>query len=537
MAFTQQQLELAKYVPKGSAGAAELLKQGYTEDQIGTGIAPLTTSYTPPAPTPTPASIPTPTPAPTPSSYSGPSIVDYLNSVKQASDFTSRSKLATQYGISNYTGTAEQNTLLLNKLKSGSTPVPPAPIVPPAPVVKPSVPEGFDYNPTTNITTVTDKPKPTTGPVVNAPVNNQAAIDEINSEANDEQNSALDTILDSFGNVDTSKSTALSDKLLSTIEGVFNAPEAEKPQSLSSLFNSKKTELGIDKLETDLAGIDSKIKQLDADWMSQQEGEEGKLISTREISRNVSEAQVGYNRQRRDLIVEKDSIANQLNNKLNTLEMVMNFTNQDFTNSTNYYNQQYNKNLGLLNLVLNLEERKEAKQDKVKNEAQANLNTVFNLMDKQGIKWDSLSSSQKASISKLELSAGLPQGISALIAKSSPNLEIKATTSRTDTGGNVYYDVLMVDPKTNALTIKSIFRGKEEVKKEKPTEGDKTKELNQQMYQTLNGKKGGDGYVSNETWNSLRKGWIAEGGKAVDFDSNFSQFINPEHESDYFTSE
>ena len=516
MVFTQQQLELAKYVPKGSAGAAELLKQGYTEDQIGTGIAPLATPYTPPAPTP----------------------VSNLTKVATGSVGSDGKPIYDVFsGTEHIQNPSDPRLKGINifNLPEGKAPAGFQSKFTPAPVVKPSVPTGFDYNPVSNITTVTDKPKPTTGPATGGtPENNQVVITEINNAANDEQNSALNTILNSFGKVDTSKSKDLTDKLLSTIEGVFNAPAPEKPQSMTALFASKKTELGIDKLETDLAGIDARVKQLDATWASQQEGEEGKLISTREISRNLSEAQVGYNRQRRDLLVEKDTIANQLNNKLNTLEMVMNFTNQDFTNSTNYYNQQYNKNLGLLNLVLNLEERAENKQDKVKNEAQANLNTVYNLMDKQNIKWDSLTSSQKASISKLELSAGLPQGFGALISKSSPNLEIKATTSRTDASGNSYYDVLMVDPKTNALTIKSIFKGKEEVK---ATEGDKDKVLSKQMYQALNGKKGGDGYVSPNTWNSLRKGWIAEGGKATDFDANYSQFINPAHESDYFTSD
>lgn len=45
------------------------------------------------------------------------SIVDYLNSQKQASDFTSRSALAQQKGIQGYTGTAEQNTQLLGMLQ------------------------------------------------------------------------------------------------------------------------------------------------------------------------------------------------------------------------------------------------------------------------------------------------------------------------------------------------------------------------------------------------------------------------------------
>lgn len=54
------------------------------------------------------------------SSYTGGSIVDYLSSVGKASDFNSRSQLASQYGISGYSGTADQNTQLLNKLRGGS---------------------------------------------------------------------------------------------------------------------------------------------------------------------------------------------------------------------------------------------------------------------------------------------------------------------------------------------------------------------------------------------------------------------------------
>lgn len=364
--------------------------------------------------------------------------------------------------------------------------------------------------------------------------NNLAIIAGINQEGNADQNTALNAILGEFGKVDTSKSLELTDKLSSFMEGVFNAPELEKPQSLSQLFASKKSELGVDKLEADLAGIDAKLKQMDADFASQIETEEGKLISTREISRNIGQTEIAYNRKRRDLIVEKDAIANQLNNKLNTLEMVMSFTQSDFTNASNYYNQQFNRNVGILNLVLNLDERSQSRQDKIKNESQANLNTVYNLMDKQNIKWDSLSASQKLSIEKLELSAGLPKGISSLIAKSSPNLEIKATTSRTDASGKVYYDVLLTDPKTGAMSVKSIYRGTEEPTK--PTEGDKAKALSQQMFQALNTRKGTDGYVSPATWNSLRKGWIAEGGSGKTFDENYSQFINPTHEGDYFVA-
>jgi len=55
-------------------------------------------------------------------SSGGGSIVDYLASSGKKSDFASRSKMAADYGIQNYKGTAEQNTQLLNKLKSGEKP-------------------------------------------------------------------------------------------------------------------------------------------------------------------------------------------------------------------------------------------------------------------------------------------------------------------------------------------------------------------------------------------------------------------------------
>lgn len=55
------------------------------------------------------------------SNYKGSSIVDGLNSVGYNSSFASRKELATKLGIANYTGTAEQNTLMLRKLKGTST--------------------------------------------------------------------------------------------------------------------------------------------------------------------------------------------------------------------------------------------------------------------------------------------------------------------------------------------------------------------------------------------------------------------------------
>lgn len=53
-------------------------------------------------------------------SYTGNSIVDYLVSIGIDSSMENRKKLAAQYGISNYTGTAAQNLELLSKMRGSS---------------------------------------------------------------------------------------------------------------------------------------------------------------------------------------------------------------------------------------------------------------------------------------------------------------------------------------------------------------------------------------------------------------------------------
>lgn len=53
--------------------------------------------------------------------YTGSSIVDYLKSTGQDSSYAARKKLATDLGISGYSGTAAQNTQLLNSLRNQGT--------------------------------------------------------------------------------------------------------------------------------------------------------------------------------------------------------------------------------------------------------------------------------------------------------------------------------------------------------------------------------------------------------------------------------
>src|SRR5690625_2374925 len=55
------------------------------------------------------------------STYKGNCIVDYLKSIGQPSTFSHRKNLASKHGIKNYSGTASQNTRLLNALRGNKT--------------------------------------------------------------------------------------------------------------------------------------------------------------------------------------------------------------------------------------------------------------------------------------------------------------------------------------------------------------------------------------------------------------------------------
>jgi hypothetical protein len=142
------------------------LNPNYVNPNQPTGGTPTPT----PAPTPTPISTPTPTPTPTTpqaGTYTGVSIVDYLSSIGKPSDYASRAKLAQQYGITNYTGTAAQNTQLLNTLRGGGQQAVPnagtSGLTPVSPVTPPVTIQGDTATvtqPDHQFNAVTGKPNP-----------------------------------------------------------------------------------------------------------------------------------------------------------------------------------------------------------------------------------------------------------------------------------------------------------------------------------------------------------------------------------------
>lgn len=176
-----------------------------------------------------------------PTPTTNPSIVDYLDSTKQDSSFAARTKLAADNGISNYTGTAEQNTSLLDTLRKNSAPVSTTPT---DPLTKPNT------GPITSsqLETATSMPDPVSlasdsqstpsfsdqvsGVAKTVLTGNQVAIDNLRKEQEDliaKQKADAQAKIDGVTNdLNTIKnSTQLSDKL-DEINRQFDVPNQIK---------------------------------------------------------------------------------------------------------------------------------------------------------------------------------------------------------------------------------------------------------------------------------------------------------------------
>jgi len=228
---------------------------------------------------------------------------------------------------------------------------------------------------------------------------------QIEEDANKTANEIFENVGD---DVDIRDSSEILDEIETMMDDIGEAPE---PTSMADLFASKREELGLDALETELADLDSQIEAINVNLLVQAEEAGEKLLSMGEIGREKGLLQKRADREIALLNVERSAVARQLTNKYNTLEMVMGFTQQDFANASAYYTNQFNKTMTLYNLIRGEEQYEESRADKLTSTASANLNIIVDAMSNSGLTFTDLDDAQKLKISNLEIQAGFPSGI------------------------------------------------------------------------------------------------------------------------------
>lgn len=286
--------------------------------------------------------------------YTGVSIVDYLKSVGQPSDYASRSVLASQKGIQSYKGTAEQNLQLLSILRGGEVPTP-------------------------------------------AP----SSEDQVTPYLNDYQQSLL-------------KVSQAPEVRVSTPEEVRAqlAPSVPSPEPLKRVeeFEKMRTELGVADLEKSLTDLKAEQDELYAQLRIEKATEEGKPVALGVISGRISEHERQYLERADYLGRQVSRITDELNTKYNLVNTYMNLMGLDYQDAVSRYDKEFQQNLQIYDIIAG--ERKEARSayEYDQTAARSNLQIYMNAIASGNMTYDSMSVDQKLMVSKLEVQSGLPIG-------------------------------------------------------------------------------------------------------------------------------
>jgi hypothetical protein len=213
-----------------------------------------------------------------------------------------------------------------------------------------------------------------------------------------------------------------------------------------------------------------------------------------------------------------------MTNKLTTLETIMNLSQTDISNASSYYDRQLTRGIQLYNLISGAEATEETRADKVKNEAQANLNTLTNLFKGLQVSWDDLSATNQQAIEKLELSAGLPVGITEAFMNAKPEAEVLATTTSYDAVGNQIITFIYKGADGKAGAVEVVRTGGMKTPEEPTIQEKETAEI-KGIESRLKASAGKDGYVDPGVFQSER---IKSTIGPDEFNKRFGHLLSPQ---------
>ena len=398
----------------------------------------------------------------------------------------------------------------------------------------------------------------------------QQEIEQINQDANRNQDSELALIEDEAGrNVDLTTSEGLVNRLADILQDEERR-QSEEP-SITQKVADERAKLGVGELETNLTNLDAELKQLDATHSSTEEQEETRQVGIGAIRRRQDAVNVEYNRQRRDLVAERDSVANQLNQKYAVINTMVTTTNMDIDNARQDYQTRFNSAITMINLVKGIEQDQKNDAERKADNARANAQIMYNLIKEGNVSYDDMTEAQKLDIKNMEIAAGLPVGFVGYLANTVQEPIVHFGSEFTNAAGERVQPITIIDKATGNLSTKIISLGRAKPEggggyqppssyqewvlagKESgtgktyaqylsdrnagdptdPTEAQTLRKAQTDMAEMLNSKKGSDGYVSPWGYKQARSGWIANGYSSDDFFNNFRIYVNPVHYKDY----
>lgn len=222
--------------------------------------------------------------------------------------------------------------------------------------------------------------------------------------------------------------------------------------------------LGITALEGHLNELTAQEQQLQQTARERTAQNVNKPVSMGVIGGRQGEIDRQTNVQLNDIAVQKAPVVSALQTKYQMVNTLMNLKQTDYTNAVSSYENSFNNAVSTINTLRGLNQDVITAQQQAQSAASANLSIVFNSINTGALDYAHLDAGTKATISKLEVQAGLPIGFTAKLHSTNPKQDIIATTQRTDPSGNDWADVVMRG-RDGKITVQHVSLGQSAKKK------------------------------------------------------------------------
>ena len=453
----------------------------------------------------------------------------YTSRGKSLPSIQDRGKLFESYGLgpaSSYGGTAEQNSLLLRSLQSGGA-SPQSTPQPQTSTPKMSSPDQANsyLNTFQNNMFSGNTALPSESQLI-AAMKSKGHTEET-ARAAIAGRGIADLAREYLGYT-SSSSTAGFGVNVPTFDEVKTqlTPSTPRPELIdrTALREGLRLEYGLTDLETRLNDLNKMQMDLEAVGRKRLTNEEGKPIALGVIGGRQTEIERQTNEDLDLLSRQKQVIVNELNTKYAIVETIMKDKTLDYNDAVERYNNEFESNLGIMNMVRGLQQDALDVARFNQSVAATNLQMYVNAAIKGNIDYNSLDPSQQAFIAKLEVQSGLPVGFISSIKKD-PNADIIFTTSNEGVTQVGFRDA------DGGIRVESYG-----TRISSGTESDRKRGAFSEMGTWLREKGGDDNFVSPEEWNFAKQQWLEGGYEAEDFDNAFRATFVGDPESRGFSS-
>lgn len=304
-----------------------------------------------------------------------------------------------------------------------------------------------------------------------------------------------------------------------------STPEPATPD-FAAQFKDLRNQYGVDALETQATDLKTQADQIQADLQAQRNSERSKPVAMNVIEGRISEEEAAANERLTLVNNQLKTVSDQLTTKYNLINSLMGFSKDTYTVAKDKYDSEFTQNLNMINTVKGLADTAQTNVEQAADDARANLQLIYNNITSGAI--TNVDPGMQATITKLEVQAGLPSGFYQDLQSKNPKSDIISTTTRTD-GTQKYADVLLRND-DGSITTKSIYLGSDSGT---PSSGNKTDTAYSLINQLLDRKMSNgipytvNGYFTPEGFKAIVSSAAESGVSRADIISQYADKFSP----------